>query len=239
MFGFIIILLAALVQGITGFGFALIAVPLLSLFIPEIKNITPIIVGYSLVTNVLIFCKSKNYVKLKGIIPLIIFGIIGTPIGTYILLFVNAKIMKLAIGLIICGTAIAMLKNYKIRIKNEKFSYGVIGVLSGLLNGSIGLSGPPVVLFMTNQDTKKETFRANLSIYGIVTNLFALGTFMVGGIINKTVVGYAISFFPALIIGAVIGIKFSTIISERIFKKITVYLITILGFYTVIATLHG
>ena len=115
MFGFMIILLAALVQGITGFGFALIAVPLLSLFIPEIKSITPIIVGYSLVTNILIFCDSKNHIKLKEIMPLIIFGIIGTPIGTYILLFVSAKILKVAIGLIICLTATAMLKNYKMQ----------------------------------------------------------------------------------------------------------------------------
>ena len=237
MFGFMIILLAALVQGITGFGFALIAVPLLSLFIPEIKSITPIIVGYSLVTNILIFCKSKNHVKLKEIMPLIIFGIIGTPIGTYILLFVNAKILKLTIGLIICVTATAMLKNYKIRIKNEKLSYGLVGILSGLLNGSIGLSGPPVVLFMTNQGIKKETFRANLSIYGIVTNIFALTTFILGGIINNTVVIYAINFFPALLIGSIIGIKFSTIISEKVFKKTTIYLITILGLYTVIATL--
>jgi uncharacterized membrane protein YfcA len=70
MLGFISILLASLVQGITGFGFALIAVPLLSLFIPELRNITPIIVIYSFLTNIIIVYKTRQYIDLKKILPL-------------------------------------------------------------------------------------------------------------------------------------------------------------------------
>lgn len=152
---FFIILIASLIQGITGFGFALVAVPLLSLFIPEIKDITPVIVIYSLITNIIIVYRSRKYVELKKIIPLIIFSIIATPLGTYILISFKVKTLKFIIGIIIIITALAMLKNFKIKIKNEKISYGIIGILSGILNGSTGLSGPPVVLFLTNQGEKK------------------------------------------------------------------------------------
>lgn len=117
MAGFFIILLASLIQGITGFGFALVAVPLLSLFIPEIKNITPIIVIYSLITNIIIVYKSRKYVEFKKIIPLIIFAIIATPLGTYILISFKVKTLKIIIGIIIIITALAMLKNFKIKIR--------------------------------------------------------------------------------------------------------------------------
>ena len=236
MLGFISILLASFTQGITGFGFALIAVPLLSLFIPEIRNITPIIVIYSFLTNIIIVYKSRHYIDLKKIIPLIIFGIIATPIGTCILLYVKVNTLKIIIGLIITITAFAMFKNFKIKIKNESLSYGIVGLLSGLLNGSTGLSGPPIVLFLTNQNTDKDAFRANLAFYGIATNTFAIILFIVEGIVNTSVISFTILYLPALIIGVFAGIKTSTKINEIVFRNITIGLISFLGLYTVIST---
>lgn len=237
MLGFISILLASLVQGITGFGFALIAVPLLSLFIPELRNITPIIVIYSFLTNIIVLYKTKQYIDLKKILPLVIFGILATPIGTYILLYVNVNTLKIIVGAIITVTALAMLKNYKINIKNQNISYGVVGLLSGLLNGSTGLSGPPVVLLLTNQNTDKDVFRANLTFYGIATNIFAIILFVSEGIINNSVINFKVLYLPALIIGVFYGIKISSKINETLFKTITIYLILILGLYTVISTI--
>lgn len=237
MLGFISILLASIIQGITGFGFALIAVPLLSLFIPELRNITPIIVIYSLLTNVIIVYKSRRYIDLKKIIPLIIFGIIATPIGTYILLYVKVSTLKIIIGLIITITAFAMLKNFKIKIENQGISYGIVGLLSGLLNGSTGLSGPPVVLFLTNQNTDKDVFRANLTFYGIATNIFAIMIFIAEDIVNASVLSFTILYLPALIIGVFGGIMLSAKINETLFKKLTIYLITCLGLYTAISTI--
>ena len=237
MFGFISILLAAFTQGITGFGFALIAVPLLSLFIPEIRNITPIIVIYSLLTNIIIVYKSRYYIDFKKIIPLILFGIIGTPIGAYILLYIKVSNLKIIIGLVTSITALAMFKNFKVNIKNQNVSYGIVGLLSGLLNGSTGLSGPPIVLFLTNQNTDKEIFRANLTFYGISTNIFAIIIFSVEGIINTSVLNFTILYLPALIIGVFIGIKTSTKINELVFRNLTIFLIASLGLYTVISTI--
>lgn len=237
MLGFISILLASLVQGITGFGFALIAVPLLSLFIPELINITPIIVIYSFLTNIIIVYKTRQYIDLKKIIPLIVFGIIATPLGTYILLYVNVNTLKIIVGTVITITALAMQKNYKIKIKNQNVSYGVVGLLSGFLNGSAGLSGPPVVLFLTNQNTDKDVFRANLTFYGIATNIFAIILFISKGIINTSVLNFSAIYLPALIIGVLSGIKISSKINETLFKTLTIYLILFLGLYTVASTI--
>ena len=229
--------LASLIQGITGFGFALVAVPLLSLFIPEIKNITPIIVIYSLITNIIIVYKSRKYVEFKKIIPLIIFAIIATPLGTYILINFKVKTLKIIIGIIIIITALAMLKNFKIKIRNEKISYGVVGILSGILNGSTGLSGPPVVLFLTNQGEKKDVFRANLTMFGFITNIFAIINFIVEGIINRDTLTFTVIYFPALLLGVIIGIIVVKKISDYFFRLCTIYLIIVLGVYTVISTI--
>lgn len=237
MAGFFSVLLASFTQGVTGFGLALVAVPLLSLFIPEIRNITPIIVIYSLLTNIIIGYKSIHYVHFKKVIPLVLFGMLATPIGTYMLLYVKVETLKIVIGIVITLTAFAMLKNFKVKIKNEKVSYGIVGFLSGILNGSTGLSGPPVVLMLTNENMDKEVFRTNLSFYGIITNIFAIIMFIVGGIINTSVLQFTTLYLPALLIGVLVGIKVSNKINEVVFRRITIYLIIVLGLYTVISSL--
>lgn len=237
MFGFISILLASFIQGVTGFGFALIAVPLLSFFIPELRNITPIIVICSLITNIIIVYKSRSHIDFKRIMYLVIFAIIATPIGTYMLICVNVKILKLIIGIVSVITAFFMIKDFKIKIKNERISYGVVGVLSGILNGSAGLSGPPIVLFLTNQNTEKDVFRANLTFFGLITNVFAVILFCSEGIINVSVLHFTIVYLLALVIGALVGIVVSAKINEHIFRNITILLIALLGVYTSISAI--
>lgn len=237
MFGFVSILLASLTQGITGFGFALIAVPLLSFSISEIKNITPLIVLYSLLVNFIIAYKIRHHIYFKKVLPLIFFGIIATPVGTSLLTYVSVRTLKIGIGLVITLTAIAMFRNFKVKIKNETVSYGIVGILSGILNGSTGLSGPPIVLFLTNQNLHKDVFRANLTFYGIATNIFGIILFISKGIINAGVLHASISYLPALIIGSFIGIKLSSKINESVFRKVTISMIALLGIYTIISTI--
>lgn len=237
MLGFISILLASFTQGVTGFGFALIAVPLLSLFIPEMRNITPIVVIYSFLTNIIIVYKAWRNIEFRKIIPLVVFGIAAIPIGTYMLLYVKVDTLKIIVGIVITITAITMSKNLKIKIKNENLSYGIVGLLSGFLNGSAGLSGPPVVLFLTNQNTDKEAFRASITFYGIATNIFTIILFSIKGIVNVSVLQTTVLYLPALIIGVLSGIMISNKINEAFFRKLTIYLIAILGLYTVISTI--
>lgn len=232
-----VVFAAAIIQGITGFGFALLAVPLLSLFINPIKSVTPMVVIFSLVTNILIIYKSRKHIELKRIYFLIIFGVIGTPLGTYLLLVIKAETLKIIVGLIIIVTAVAMAKDYKIKIKNERISFLIVGMLSGLLNGSTALSGPPVVLFLSNQGVDKDVFRANLSVYAMITNIFAIVMFMLSGVITGGIVKYSFYVLPALIIGTFIGIKIASKIGEEFFKKLTIISIIVLGFITVVNVL--
>lgn len=232
MIGFIIIFLAGMVQGLTSFGFSLISVPLLSMFIP-LKIVVPMLILYSLIINIIIFYKVREHVELKRILILIICGILATPMGTYLLLIADEKILKIAIGIIVTITAILFSLGYKFTIKKEKLSLGLVGLLSGLLNGSVSLSGPPIILFLTNQGVKKHIFRANLTSFFLILNIITIPTYLVGGLITKDVLNYTMTLFPALILGVLTGIKAADLIEEKVFKKITLLLIVFMGFLSI------
>ncbi len=234
--GLIVIFCAGMVQGLTSFGFGLLSLPILSLFMP-LKLIVPVLIIFSLIINSMILFKIKEYVNLRRIVILIIFGIIGTPLGTYLLIILNENTLKLVIGILITISAIAMWKGYKIKVKNEKLSYIPVGFLSGILNGSVSLSGPPIILFLTNQGVEKQIFRANLTSYFLVLNIITIPTYLVSGIITKEVIKYSIYLLPGLILGVLLGIKLGNKVNEAIFKKLTLVLMIVMGILSIVSSL--
>ncbi len=235
---FIGILFASFIQGMAGFGFALISVPILTLSISP-KVLVAIIVLYSAITNIFIIFKVRKFVRLKEIWMLIIFGIMGIPFGTYILKVVDTNIIKLIVGIVIIITVIIMFKGIKVKFKNIKFTFGVVGFLSGLLNGSISMSGPPVVLFLSNQEFDKNSFRANLTIYALILNIITIIVFLISGLINEDVTRSFLTYLPALISGTIIGIIISGKIREVEFKRIVLLLIAVAGLFIICDTLKN
>ena len=227
-----VVLVASTVQGTVGFGFALIAVPLLSLLLP-MKVVVPMIVCYSLVTNLMIVTTTINYVNLKRISVMIISGLIGIPIGVYGLKNLNPEILKGIIGIIIVITAIFMMKGYKIHFKRENLSFGITGFISGVLNGCLSMSGPPVVLFLSNQGYDKNEFRANLTFYAIITNIMAIMAYILNKLLTKDMVGILGINVITLLLGSYLGITISGKIKSNHFNKIIHFLLVIIGIVTV------
>lgn len=231
--GSLVIFSAGLIQGITSFGFSLFALPLLSIFI-DFKLVVPMLVIYSLVMNSLILIKIRKHIKIKSIWLLILFGIVFTPIGTKILINVDENLIKIGVGLIVTITAISFYFGYKVKFKSEKLAYIQVGMLSGILNGSVSLSGPPVVLFLTNQGVEKQVFRATLTAYFWILNIITIFIFTYEKLITTQLIKFSSYLLPALIIGVFLGIRLGNKVKESTFKKFTTILIILTGMLSLI-----
>jgi len=230
--GLLAIFLAGTIQGLTGFGFALVSIPILIIFLSP-KIAVPIVVMLSILTNVIILFEARKWVDLKRIWPLMIAGIAGIPIGTYLLIVLDVSILKVFIGSIIIPFAIALLIGFKKQIKNEKVAFAPVGLVSGLLSASVSVSGPPVILFFINQGVKKQTFRANLAAYFTVLASATTLAFVLSGVITKEVTNYVIWFLPAVILGGITGIKLAPKVTEKLFRNIALILVTIAGLLSI------
>ncbi len=231
----IIILFASGIQGLTSFGFAMIAIPLLTLFLP-LKIVTPLLIIYSLLVNVIIIYKIKEYIQIQKMVYLIISGIIGTPLGIYLLLVIEEDILKAGVGIVILLAAGALYYGCKANIKNQKLANIITGLLSGILNGSLAMSGPPVILFLKNEDVEKQIFRANLAFYFAIIDLLTIPILIYGGLITQEVLRYTLFLLPGLIIGAWLGMYFSNKVNNEIFKRFTLYLIAVMGVLSIVSS---
>jgi uncharacterized membrane protein YfcA len=226
--GTIIIFCAGLAQGSTAFGYGLLALPLL-LYLMPMKTAVSVIAITGLFLGIQLVWSERKNIILAKIVFLIVFGVIGAFAGTYMLVFLNTGLLKIAAGILIVITSISLALGCKISIKSERFSQIIVGILSGLMQGSLSLGGPPVILFYTNQGVRKNVFRANISIFLSVLIIFTILFQTLAGITTMLSLKYSAVFILAAVAGNFLGIKLCSKMSDELFRKVVIVLIGISG----------
>ncbi len=232
------IFVGSLVQGSVGFGFALIIVPTLLLLLPQ-ENVTPIVVMLSLVLNGVALYDCHRILQRKTVLLLSISGVLGVPFGVYLLQEVNATLFKLAVGLLIVILAYLLKIGWKRSSgKQTLTSFFPVGLLSGIMNGSIALNGPPVILLFAHINLEKEIFRANLLGYFFISNCFTILYFAYSNLIHQKILMDSIIYLPALLLGTLVGIKISKRIPEKIFRNVVLLIVGGMGFTLIVTNLQ-
>jgi uncharacterized membrane protein YfcA len=233
----IIILIGAMIQGMVGFGFSQFALPLLVLFM-LFDELIPIMVVLSLFLNIMMIRDLRKDVQVRRIWPLMLGGVFGIPIGTYLLLVANPNHLKVLIGFLILVFGLAQLFNIRKRLKNERAAMGPIGFTGGVLQGSVTMSGPPLILFFSNQGFTKQEFRASLVAFFLFMNLATLPFFLYAGRLTGAVLESSLILLPGLAIGTFAGAKLAHKIDEESFKKGVIVLVMIFGCMSVASGLN-
>ncbi|MDN4068153.1 MULTISPECIES: sulfite exporter TauE/SafE family protein [Paenibacillus] len=237
-FGMLVILLAGFIQGVTSFGFALVSLPLLTLFLP-LRQVVPLIVILSFFTNIAIFINCYKHVVIRKIGLLTLSGIVAAPLGSYLLLYVNETALKIAAGGLIVLSSAVMMSGKTFQVTRERLGFVTVGLASGLLNGSISMSGPPVALFLSNQGTDKGAFRGNLTFYALLLNAVTIISYIYGGLLDEAVSETLVWLIPAMIAGVLLGIWAGGKLNEAVFKKLTLILILVSGCWTLWTAIKG
>jgi len=227
-YGFFIIFFSGVVHGLSGFGFALVAVPMLVLFIAP-KTAIPIVLLFTVLVNIPVLLEARKWLDIKRFLPLIISAIVGMPLGTYLLIALPVNMLKLIIGFAVVPFSIALMFGFKKKIQNEKIATIPIGFVSGFLKAAISIGSPPIVLFFSNQGMQKQAFRANLVLYFLVLNIAALISYIVTGLISREVVQYTVFFLPAMLLGVLVGMALTKKINELFFRRIVLSIVTLSG----------
>lgn len=223
-----IILLAATLQSSTGFGFSIISTPFL-LIILEPREAVQISLLLSLVISFAFFKKVKNDVD-KGILKRFTLGsILGLPIGMMVFMLLNIVWLKIGISILILLLTVLLVLNIRIKQTNIKDIF--IGSASGALTTSIGMSGPPILLYFSGTDTSKEKLRGTTLIYYIFICIMSLLTQII--VAGTTVYVWMLSAIslPLIAIGMYFGEFIFNKINHDLFRKLTYALLLFTGVY--------
>ncbi len=234
IFGSVVFFSSALLQGLSGFGFSILAIPLISFIMPPQTSV-PILLIYSIIINIVVLSSSRKSVNLKKIWLLLAGAMLAVPLGTRLLIILPEFVIRVFIGILILIFGILLLIGFRIKFTRSRVIMLPIGFISGILGACISISGPPIIIYFANQQTEKQEFRGNLAIYFFLLNLITVPVFFLNGLLTEQVVKFSLLYSPALLLGVVAGSLLSHKIKDNHFRQITLYLLIIMGITTLLS----
>ena len=225
---FVLVAACAVVQGATGFGFNILAVPLLVLFIDP-KVVVPTIILQNVLLDCAVLAASWRFANFRRIWLLVLAGITGTPVGVILLRFVDPEPLRVVIGLAVMLSGAAMLLGVRRTLANENFASAVAGFVGGSMNGLVGMAGPPVILLMANQAVEPREFRANIVTYFTVITFFAVASLWAGGQVTHDAVVLSLALVPGTALGVLAGIRLHSRVPIELFLRASLVLVIVAG----------
>ncbi len=229
----IIFLLAGFVQGMTGFGSALVAIPLLSLVI-DIKSAVPLCILNSLVITTYLSLKMRRHLEMKKIAPICVAAVPGIIVGSTILKRVSSTLIQTVLGvLLIAYSLFSLFSTPKPRKLHTAWSY-VAGFLSGAIGAAFSAGGPPTIIYATLNDWKKDTIKATLSGFFLFNSYLIAAVHAVNGLTTLEIFTYFMISAPFVLLGTVLGTICYGKIPRELYLQIIFAFLTAMGIIMII-----
>ncbi len=232
----LVVAFAGFVQGFSGFGSIMIALPLLSQFI-DIKTVIPLVALFAFYINGTLIIQLHRHCRWKRYVPMLVATLPGIPIGVYILKTVQVSVLTLMTGIIIFLFSLYSLLASAPARKLGNFWAILAGFSAGCLGGSIGANGPPVIIFTSLQPWSKDEIKANMVIYFLVAGVFISSMHAQAGLITRDVLTYLAVGFPVLAISVFAGARCYNRLNDKSYRSLINALILILGLLMIIRSL--
>jgi uncharacterized membrane protein YfcA len=241
-----IFLLASLVHGSIGFGFPMIATPLLALFM-DIQSAIMITLIPTLLMNIVSIASEANFKvtefieALKRHFLLATYALIGTILGTYILIQSNSEIFKvlLAFAILVYLVSDHIKLNMPWLLEYPRMTKLFFGLSAGVLGGLTNVMAPILIIYsIESKKSKRDIIQAaNMCfLFGKITQIF-LFTFAGKFTFNE----FSIS--SLMFIVSAIGIAFGIQIKKKIkadnYIKLLKILLFILAMIILIQFIHN
>ncbi len=216
-FLFAISLLGGVVRGYSGFGGALIVIPLSAMvFGPQIA--VPMFYLFDLGSATPYGYRSVPHCKWQQVLPMLAGHLIMLPLGTWLLTNLQPTAVRWGMeGAVLLMLALLVSGWRYTGQTNPPLSVGV-GAVAGLMGAVAGISGPPIIAYWLGQKDDAATLRNNIMAYYALTSTAMDIVFLVTGLFTWQVLIYALLIWPAYAAGLWVGAHMFRDTSERAFR---------------------
>lgn len=235
----IILFISSLVHGSIGFGFPMLSTPLLAMVTDMKTAILYIAIPTLLINLISIFSEGEFLKALKRFFPLAIIGMIGSAIGTQILIYSNSEIFKLLLAISIF--LYLFIQKFKIEMlwiqKRKTFSMIVFGLVAGIIGGLTNVMASILIIYsLESKHTKKEIIQST-NLCFLFGKIIQIILFSIHGSFNQELLFTSFSSLVVVIIAMFLGLKIKNIIPQEIYRKVIKVVLFIIACFLVIQTI--
>ena len=221
---------AGFAQGVSGFAFSLVALSIWAWAI-EPQLAAQMAVFGALAGQLVALPWVWRGFELRKLLPLVIGGLAGVPLGTVLLQWLDPALFRFGLGvflLVYCPLMLLLPPDFSWK-HGGRIADSASGFVGGVLGGLAGISGPVPTLWTTLRGWDKDTQRGVLQAFNIAMHMATLSVYtLAGSITGETLVMFA-WITPALTVPAILGVLLFRRLATRTFRRLILLLLLVSG----------
>jgi uncharacterized protein len=197
---------AAFIRGLTGFGMAIILVPLLGLIVTPGEAVVLGIFLQVLIGPVglkIIYADADR----KSALTIATFAVVATPLGIWLLKQTTPDVARLLIAAIAIGAFLLVLLPQRPGFSPGPKETAATGIASGILTGFAAMPGPPVVPYYLRQQIQPARARASMMLVFFATAIAGTLSSFALGLASWRLAWLSVLLFPPMLLGNWLGGK--------------------------------
>jgi uncharacterized membrane protein YfcA len=218
-------LVASIARGFSGFGAALIFMPLASTVVAP-QMAAALLLLIDLVAVQFAFT-AYNKANRKAVALMAVGSMLTVPLGTYALTQLDAVTTRWIISAFVAALLTLLISGWRYHGKAHPLATIGVGGTAGFCSGLAQTGGPPVVAYWLGQPIEAAIARANIMLYFGISSVFSFTSYLIGGILTLDSVKLALLVGPVYGLGLYIGARMFGVASETLFRRICYSLIAL------------
>jgi len=220
---------AGFLQGVTGFGSALVAIPFITMYL-DFPSAVAMSVLCGTMLNAQLGWSYRRFADRDRLRPLFVGALPGVLAGVVLLRLVPGHAMKTGMGVFLLAYAGYGLFWERTRLHGLASLWGyVAGFCSGAFGAAFGAGGPPTVVYTTLSGWPKDAVKATLACFFLAVCVVSALAHMASGMWNMRVMLLVAVAAPAVWAGAHAGIAVSRRIGEHSYRRMLFILLAAMG----------
>jgi uncharacterized membrane protein YfcA len=218
--------LAGLVRGFSGFGGAMVYMPLIaSIYEPRIAAVTILLVDFASSTPFAI--PEFRRCTWREVAPISIAMAITVPLGTWALIVLDPIVLRWCIAAMVLSLVPILASGWRYHGAASMPMTIAVGMFSGVTAGAVQIAGPPVILYWLGSGHSAAIVRANLMVFFTFCGIALVAAYAVEGLFTARTLTLSLLFGIPYLIGVGTGARFFQVASDRLYRRVAYLVIAL------------
>lgn len=238
LFSVVVVFLAAVVRGYSGFGFSALFVTSLSLLMPP-AQVVPIALMLEVTASAHMMPKVWRDIDRRVTGWLLLGSILALPVGVQLLATLPAAPMRVTLYMVCLAAALAIWRGFRMRDGHGTRHIIGAGLVSGVVNGATAMGGLMVVIFLLTGSISAAAMRASLIAFFLILDMVAIAYIGSESLLSFDLLIRTAIFIPPLLLGNWLGHRKFTIAAPESFRRYTLVLLMTLSGIGLLRVISG
>jgi uncharacterized membrane protein YfcA len=219
---------SAIIRQISGFGFALLSMPLLTMIV-GLRIATPFVAITGFTVGLLMISNNWQQADRRTLLQLLGCALLGVPLGVVLFGYLPEELVKRGLGALLVLYSLYALVQPQLPLVKSRFLTLICGFTSGVLTGAYNTGGPPVIVYGTLQHWPPEQFRSTLQLFFMLVSLLAMIGHASVGLWTPEMWWLYLYSLPGLLLGHYMGDKLHHMIPRHMFNRVIYSMLIVTG----------